>query len=190
MPWNYILAVLLTVTTFSAVFSDFAISSRLAAVTLSIVMLVQKTGPPSDLLALHRVGEVFLGIIVAIAVATLVFPDRARLRFRDDLAQEFLVLNSFFEGILQGFAASPLKTSPRSAKIFMPLCEPKIRFLEASRNEPSGGPGWREGLGMFSQFGRTMFDALVALESPSAKAMKIPTLTNSNPNLAPSALDI
>ncbi len=37
-------------------------------------------------------------------------------------------------------------------------------LLEASRNEPSGGPGWREGLGMLAQFGRTIFDALVALE--------------------------
>ena len=38
------------------------------------------------------------------------------------------------------------------------------RLLEASRNEPSGGPGWREGLGMLVQFGHSLFDALVALE--------------------------
>jgi hypothetical protein len=37
-------------------------------------------------------------------------------------------------------------------------------LLEAARNEPSGGPGWREGLGMLAQFGRSIFDALVALE--------------------------
>jgi hypothetical protein len=38
------------------------------------------------------------------------------------------------------------------------------QLLEAARNEPSGGPGWREGLGMLAQFGRSLFDALVALE--------------------------
>jgi hypothetical protein len=38
------------------------------------------------------------------------------------------------------------------------------QLLEEARLEPSGGPGWREGLGMLSQFGRSLFDALVALE--------------------------
>jgi hypothetical protein len=38
------------------------------------------------------------------------------------------------------------------------------QLLEEARNEPSGGPGWREGLGMLAQFGRSLFDALVALE--------------------------
>ncbi len=38
------------------------------------------------------------------------------------------------------------------------------QLLEASRNEPSGGPGWREGLGMLAQFGRSLLDSLVALE--------------------------
>jgi hypothetical protein len=38
------------------------------------------------------------------------------------------------------------------------------QLLEAARSEPSGGPGWREGLATLSQFGRSLFDALVALE--------------------------
>jgi hypothetical protein len=38
------------------------------------------------------------------------------------------------------------------------------QLLEAARNEPSGGAGWREGLTTLSQFGRSIFDALVALE--------------------------
>ncbi len=40
-------------------------------------------------------------------ISTLVFPDRARLRLRDGLAQEFLVLGSFFEAILEGFRGAP-----------------------------------------------------------------------------------
>jgi hypothetical protein len=38
------------------------------------------------------------------------------------------------------------------------------QLLEEARNEPSGGPGWREGLVMLAQFGRSISEALAALE--------------------------
>jgi uncharacterized membrane protein YccC len=161
LPWNFILAVLSAVILCGLL--DLRNSSRLAGVTISIVMLVQQGGS-HWLLALHRVGEVFLGILVAVAVSTLVFPDRARLRLRDGLAQEFLVLNAFFEGILQGFRGHPAENLAQLREDALTLLRGNNALLEASRNEPSGGPGWREGLGMLAQFGRTIFDALVALE--------------------------
>src|SRR5580704_14534521 len=161
LPWNFILAVLSAVIV--CVLLGLRNSSRLAGVTISIVMLVQKGGS-HWILALHRVGEVFLGILVAIAVSTLVFPDRARLRLRDGLAQEFLVLNAFFEGILHGFRGHPAENLTQVREDALTLLRGNNALLEASRNEPSGGPGWREGLGMLAQFGRTIFDALVALE--------------------------
>ena len=161
LPWNFILAVLSAVILCGLL--GLRNSSRLAGVTICIVMLVQKTGS-HWLLALHRVGEVFLGIVVAIVVSTLVFPDRARLRLRDGLAQEFLVLNAFFEGILQGFRGLPSENLSQLREDALTLLRGNNALLEASRNEPSGGPGWREGLGMLAQFGRTIFDALVALE--------------------------
>ena len=46
----------------------------------------------------------------------------------------------------------------------LPRLRENNELLEAARNEPSGGPGWREGLGSLSQVGRSLFDALVALE--------------------------
>ena len=104
LPWNYLVAVILAVTVCGLL--GFRSSSRLAGVTITIVMLVQKAGSHWTL-ALDRVVEVVLGIVVALAVSTLVFPDRARLRLRDGLAQEFLVLGSFFEAILQGFRGAP-----------------------------------------------------------------------------------
>ena len=76
-------------------------------------MLVHKDGPRWGL-AFDRVGEVLLGIIVALAVTTFVLPDRARLRLRDGLAQEFLMLGSLFEAILEGFRGAP---SPRLAEL-------------------------------------------------------------------------
>ena len=50
-------------------------------------MLVQNRLPLAA--CLDRVGEVLLGIVVAIAVSTLVFPDRARLRLAMDWPRSF-----------------------------------------------------------------------------------------------------
>ena len=96
LPWNYVLAVLAAVIICGLL--GLHSSSRLAGVTITIIMLVEKTGPRWSL-ALERVVEVLLGIVVALAVTTLVLPDRAHLRLRDGLAQEFLVLGAFFEAI-------------------------------------------------------------------------------------------
>ena len=138
-------------------------SSRLAGVTITILMLVQKPGS-HWIVALDRVSEVLLGILVAIAVTTLVYPDRARLRLRDGLAQEFLLLGALFEGILQGFRGQPADNLTTLREDASAILRSNNELLIAARNEPSGGPGWREGLGMLAQFGRSLFDALVALE--------------------------
>jgi uncharacterized membrane protein YccC len=161
LPWNYILAVLVAVILCGLL--GLRSSSRLACVTITIVMLVQKPGTRWNL-ALDRVSEVFLGIVVAIAISTLVFPDRARLRLRDGLAQEFLVLSAFFEAIIEGFRGAPPENLANLRDDALAMLRSNNQPLEASRNEPAGGPGWREGLGMLAQFGRSLFDALVALE--------------------------
>jgi len=161
LPWNYILAVLAAVTVCGLL--GFRSSSRLAGVTITIVMLVQNISSHWAL-ALDRVGQVLLGIVVALLVSTLVFPDRARLRLRDGLAQEFLVLGTFFEEILKGFGGVPSENLAVIRDDALAFLRGNQQLLEEARNEPSGGPGWREGLGMLAQFGRSIFDALVALE--------------------------
>jgi uncharacterized membrane protein YccC len=161
LPWNYILAVLGAMILCGIL--GLRSSSRLAGVTITIIMLVQKSGPRWSL-AMDRVGEVVLGIVVALAVTTLVFPDRARLRLRDGLAQEFLVLGAFFEAILQGFRGTPADNLATLREDALSMLRGNNQLLAAARNEPSGGAGWREGLSMLSQFGRSLFDALVALE--------------------------
>ena len=161
LPWNYFLAVLAAVTLCGLL--GFRSSSRLAGVTITIVMLVPKVSS-HWLIALDRVSQVVLGIIVAILVSTFVLPDRARLHLRDGLAQEFLVLGTFFETILRGFGARPEEGLAEAREDALRCLRDNNILLEAARNEPSGGPGWREGLGMLAQFGRSLFDALVALE--------------------------
>jgi len=93
-----------------------------------------------------------------------VFPDRARLRLRDGLAQEFLLLGGFFEAILQGFRGAPAENLPAIRQDVLAMLRGNSQLLDAARHEPSGGPGWREGLNTLSQFGRSLFDVLVALE--------------------------
>jgi uncharacterized membrane protein YccC len=161
LPWNYILAV--TAAMIVCGLLGLRNSSRLVGVTITIVILIEKTGPRWGL-ALDRVSQVILGIVVALAVTTLVFPDRARLRLREGLAQEFLMLSELFEAILQGFLSAPAENLQALRRDALAMLRGNNQLLDAARNEPSGGPGWREGLSMLSQFGRSLFDALVALE--------------------------
>lgn len=161
LPWTYIFAVLAAVTLCGLL--GYRSSSRLAGVTITIIMLVPNVSS-HWLIALDRVSQVVLGIVVALLVSTLVFPDRARLRLRDGLAQEFIVLGTFFEAVLHGFGGKPLETLAHAREDALRCLRDNNALLEAARNEPSGGPGWREGLGMLAQFGRSIFDALVALE--------------------------
>ena len=87
-------------------------------------------------------GEVLLGIVVALAVTTLVFPDRARLWLRDGLAQEFLLLGSFFEAILEGFRGAPAAESARICATMRWLCCAAtancLRLRAMSRAAPAG----------------------------------------------------
>ncbi len=160
LPWNYLLAVLAAVIV-SGLFG-LRNSARLAGVTVSILMLVPRA-IPHWALPIGRVGEVLLGIVVALAVSTLVLPDRARLWLRDGLAQEFLLLGEFFEAILQGFRGAPSANLPKLREDVRALLGSNSQLLEAARNEPSG-PGWTEGLSLLMQFGRSIFYALVALD--------------------------
>ena len=160
VPWNFILAVFAAIVICGLL--GFRSSSRLAGVTITIVMLAQSSSHRT--LALTRVGQVLLGIVVAVAVSTLVFPDRARLRLRDGLAQEFLVLGAFFEGILEGFRGDPAENLAVLRENAAVMLQGNDQLLDASRNEPSGGPGWREGLGTLVQSGLSLFDALAALQ--------------------------
>jgi uncharacterized membrane protein YccC len=159
-PWNYVLAVILAIVVSGLL--GMRDSARLACVTITIIMLVPSSASRWGL-ALDRVGEVLLGIVMALAVTTLILPDRARLWLRDGLAQEFLVLGAFFEEILTGFRGAPSQNLPELREKLQALLRSNNQLLDAARNEPSG-PGWREGLSLLSQFGRSLYNALLALE--------------------------
>ena len=161
LPWNFILAILVAIIVCGLL--GLRNSSRLACVTIAIIMLVGKDGPRLEL-AVDRVFEVIMGIVVALLVSTLIVPDRARLRLRDGLAQEFLLLGNLFESILEGFRGAPAANLAELREDAQLRLRTNRQLLEAARNEPSGGAEWNEGLTMLSQFGRSIFDALLALQ--------------------------
>jgi hypothetical protein len=63
-------------------------------------------------------------------------------------------------------------------------------LLQASRNEPAGGPGWREGLAILAEAGRSIFDSLVALELAVKGSVKDGYAEQLEPSLGKLAADI
>jgi len=161
MPWNFVLALLAS--TILCGLLGFKNSSRLAGVTVTIVMVVQKSGSHWTV-PLNRVIEVLLGIVVALAVSTLILPDRARIQLREGLAQELLLLGALFEAILQGFRGAPAAQLGDLRRSVDAKIRSNDQMLEAARHEPSGGHGVMEGLSLLAQFARSLSDALAALE--------------------------
>jgi uncharacterized membrane protein YccC len=186
LPWNYVIALIAAVIVCGLL--GLRNSSRLAGVTITIVMLVKSEGSHWTI-ALDRVGQVLLGIIMALVVSTLVFPDRARLRLRDGLAQEFLVLGMLFEAILQGFRGVPAEHLQVLREDALALLEGNNQLMDAARNEPSG-TGWREGLSMLAQSGRSIFDALAALEIAVKDSCEDAYAQQLEPALGQLAIDI
>jgi uncharacterized membrane protein YccC len=187
LPWNYFAAVGAAVLVCGLL--GLRASGRLAGVTITIVMLVHQQGPRWEL-PLFRVIEVALGIVVALAVSTFVFPDRARLHLRDGLAQELLLLSAFFETALEGFGSAASANLPALREDVLTRLRSNNLLLQAARNEPSGGPGWREGLGMLAQFGRSIFDALLALDLSVRDSHEDAYAQQLEPELGKLAVDI
>ena len=163
--WAYLSAVIIAMVTCSLL--GLKNSSRLAAVTVTILMLVHRTGSNWTLPA-HRVLEVLLGIVVALVISTVVLPSRARTRLRDGLAQEYLRLGALFDAIVMGFRenAGDAASGQVSAlwKDVAAAIEANTQLLDAARNEPSSAAASLEGLSLLHRFGRGLADLLRALD--------------------------
>jgi uncharacterized membrane protein YccC len=166
--WVYLLAVVAAMVACSLL--GLKNSSRLAAVTVTILMLVHRTGS-NWTLPLHRVLEVLLGIVVALGISTLVLPSRARLRLRDGLAQEFLLLGALFGAVMDSYRGKPAAKLAHVRAEVQAAVEANGQLLAAARNEPSGGAASLEGLSLLHQFGRELEDVLLALELASAHSI-------------------
>lgn len=162
--WIYLLAVVIAMITCSLL--GLKNSSRLAGVTVTILMLVHRTGSgfwSNWILPMHRVGEVLLGIVVALLIATFVFPSRARARLRDGLAQEFLLLSSVFNAIMEEFQGAPAARLEEAWREAEASEEANVQLLSAARSEPATGSIALESLSFLHQSARELIEALHAL---------------------------
>jgi uncharacterized membrane protein YccC len=138
-------------------------SSRLAGVTVCIVMLVQRNDSHWRI-ALDRFFEVSMGIVVALAISTFVLPRRARLHLQQGLAQEFGSLGLVFETIMQGFRNEPHENLTEQKQALESLVRANEGLLKSARSEPSSGVASLEGLAMLSESGRALLDVVLALD--------------------------
>jgi len=164
-------------------------SARLAGVTITIVMLVDRNGSHWTI-ALDRVVEVVMGILIALAVSLVVLPRRARQHLRIGLSQEFEAEARLLESISSAFG-SPLPDEFQLNKDAVDaLVRSNEQLLRAARNEPASGPASIEGLSLLSEFGRALFDALLALELAVRESGDDTYFERLNPELENLVIDI
>jgi uncharacterized membrane protein YccC len=147
--WLYLLAVITAMVTCTLL--GLKNSSRLAGVTVTILMLVHRSGGNWTLPA-HRVLEVLLGIVVALLISTLVLPSRAQHRLRDGLAQGYLRMAPLFEAIMQEFCGQAAEQIEEQWRDVEAGIEADGQLLDAARHEPSSSVASLEGLSMLHQF--------------------------------------
>ncbi len=142
-------------------------SARLAGVTISIVMLVQRNGSHWRI-ALNRFFEVALGILIALLVSTFVWPRRARRHLRDGVAQEFLLLGHLFDGVMAGYRHSFPEDLGQQKSELETLLRANETLLQAARSEPAMGPPSTESLSLLVEAGRNLLDAILSLQAAVA----------------------
>jgi uncharacterized membrane protein YccC len=138
-------------------------SSRLAAITLTIVMATHSPGSHWSI-ALERFLEVNLGIVIALSVSNFVLPRRAREYLRHGLAEEFRTMGTFFVAILDSYRNKPVENLAELHAATGALVLGNDQLMRAARSEPASGPASVEGLSLLIEFGRSLHDALLALE--------------------------
>lgn len=185
--WPYVAAVITAMLTCGLL--GLKNSTRLAGVTVTILMLVHRTGS-NWTMPLHRVIEVLFGIVVALAISTLVFPSRAKMRLRDGLAQQFLLMGALFEAVLEEFRGKASQNLAQVRKDVESSVAGNDALLDAARHEPSGGPASLEGLSLLHQFGRELEDLLHALELAVQGSSSDDYATHLEPELGKLVTDI
>lgn len=77
-------------------------SQRLATVTVAIIMLIPAANS-AWIVALHRFAEVALGIVIALAVSLVLWPNHARRSVRQGLAETLGKLSLLFRAVLHSY---------------------------------------------------------------------------------------
>jgi uncharacterized membrane protein YccC len=141
---------------------QFAESQRLATVTVAIIMLVTHTSS-AWVVALHRFAEVALGILIALLVSLVFWPNHARRSVRQGLANTFTYVRSFYQAVMQRYRGQPADSvedlRARAAGTFR-----KNADLLQNALQEAFGMKERESLVLFADQSERIFQAVETLE--------------------------
>jgi len=165
-PWGHyplVFALTLLAGVLICVFLRLRNSARLAGVTICIVMLAHPGGSNWQIAA-DRFFEVSLGILVALGVAVLVLPQRARRQLQQGLAEEFLLLGQLLETVMNNYRTSlPVDPSPLKKRVESTLRSNEA-LLKAAGSELATSAASTEGLTLLMEVGKNLHDAIFALD--------------------------
>lgn len=138
-------------------------SQRLATVTVAIIMLIPANNS-AWIVALHRFAEVALGIVVALAVSLVLWPNHARRSVRQGVADTLGKLALLFRAVMHGYrgredAAVQTLKSEVSAAI-----QKNAGLLQNALDEAFGPMQERETLALLVRQVERIFHAVETLE--------------------------
>src|SRR6202522_3378716 len=136
---------------------------RLAAVTISIIMLVPNIGRPW-VPALNRFLEVSFGILIALVVAEFVLPSTALESLRHALAEKFLQLDTFLSALLLRFRGENVVDVEGLRASLATLARQNTDFHAHGRYEPARWSAFRVTLVKLLQHEERMSQAVETLD--------------------------
>jgi uncharacterized membrane protein YccC len=138
-------------------------SQRLATVTVAIIMLIPAAAP-AWIVALHRFIEVAVGIMIALAVSLVLWPNHARRSVRQGLADTLAKLALLFRAIMHSYqgtrdaSVKALKTDVAAA------VQKNAGLLQNALDEAFGPLKEREALALLVRQVERIFHAVETLE--------------------------
>jgi uncharacterized membrane protein YccC len=138
-------------------------SQRLATVTVAIIMLTGQTNS-AWVIALNRFAEVGLGILIALLVSLILWPNHARRRVRQGLADALLKLRELYRAVMSSYRGQPAPAiEPLQSEVSAAISK-NINLLQFALHESFGPMKERESLAVLANQVERIFHAVETLE--------------------------
>jgi uncharacterized membrane protein YccC len=138
-------------------------SQRLATVTVAIIMLTAHTAS-AWIVALHRFSEVALGIIVALIISLILWPNHARRTVRQGLADTLAKLRDFYHAVMDVYRGGDPAPADALRTQLATAIKRNSGLLDNALQEAFGPMKERESLALLVQQVERIFHALETLE--------------------------
>ena len=142
-----------------------------AVSSFTIILITSSVSPLGWVIGLVRAAEVGLAVVIGLATARFLWPNRASRRMRGEAATVYRELAAFLEQTTEGFLAGGLPADALSqARLEL---QEKLNTLKASYvaagKEPGRNPALTRHFGEVVEHASHLFDQLMALEAAAAR---------------------